>query len=329
VSPTASPSGPPPPGLSSSPSDPLPPTAVTQKRPGWALDRIDQRQRPLDKRFTTIGQGQGVKVYVVDGLFDVTNAEFGGRASVGLKRGRACVLEDGTNHGLFVAGLVAGRRTGVAKQATIVLVGSSNGCEGGNGDESEAESAARVVRALTWVADHARRPAVVNLSLNVDPPAPDVTAGVQRLIEAGLTVVASAGNSGEDACRHPPAGLPTVVTAGASTKADKDAGLNHGRCVDLYAPAEGVTSVADPQIAPDRLVTSDVAATSWAAPFVSGAAALYLAVHPDASPAEVRAWLVDNATTGAMRGPLHGSPDRLLFVGGPGQAQVDPATNRP
>jgi subtilisin family serine protease len=311
-SPSATPTGSP----STTPST-VRPAEVTQRRPGWALDRIDQRRPPLDQRFTTAGQGQGVTVYVVDGLFDVSNAEFGGRASVGLASGVACGLEDGINHGLFVAGLVAGRRTGVAKQAKIVSVGSSYGCEGGNGGATEAQMAARIVRALNWVAQHARRPAVVNLSLNVDVPAPTITTAVKRLVEAGLTVVASAGNDGEDACKHPPAGLPAVITAAGSTKADKDAGLNHGRCVDLFAPAEGITSVVDRSLSPNRLVTEDVAATSWAAPLVSGAAALYLSVHPAATPAEVRAWLLDNATKGALRGNLHGSPNRLLFTGGP------------
>jgi hypothetical protein len=270
-----------------------------------------------DQRFTTAGQGQGVTVYVVDGLFDASNAEFGGRASVGLAIGVACGLEDGINHGLFVAGLVAGRRTGVAKQAKVVSVGSSYGCEGGNGGATEAQVTARIARALNWVAQNARRPAVVNLSLNVNAPAPTVTTAVKRLVDAGLTVVASAGNDGEDACKHPPAGLPAVITVAGSTKADEDAGLNHGRCVDLFAPAEGVTSVVDPTLVPDRLATSDVAATSWAAPLVSGAAALYLSVHRTASPAEVRAWLLDNATKWALRGNLHGSPNRLLFTGGP------------
>jgi hypothetical protein len=44
---------------------------------------------------------------------------------------------------------------------------------------------------------------------------------------------------------------------------------------------------------------------------------LYLSVHRTASPAEVRAWLLDDATKGALRGNLHGSPNRLLFTGGP------------
>jgi len=290
-------------------------TPVTQRRPGWALDRIDQRKRPLDSRYTVRRQGKGVTVYVVDGVFDVKNAELGGRASVGLRSGKGCVLEDGIDHGLFVAGIVGGRRTGVAKQARIVSVGAISGCEGRAGD-SQAQRSARLVRALKWVAANARRPAVVNLSLNVEAPSPTVAAAVRRVVGAGLTVVAAAGNNGEDACRYPPAGLPSVVTVAAATRKDRDAGLNHGRCVDLFAPAEGVTSVVDPGLDPDRLVRSDGAATSWAAPFVSGAAALYLSGHPSATPDKVRRWLIRSATRGALRGELHGSANRLLYVGG-------------
>ena len=254
-------------------------------------------------------------MYVVDGLFNVENAEFGGRASVGLALGRRCVLEDGIDHGLFVAGLVAGRRTGVAKRAKIVSVGSSYGCEGSGGATPE-QMARRVVRAIDWVAKNARKPAVVNLSLNADGPEPELAAAVGRLIAAGLTVVVSAGNRGENACGRVPAGLPSVVTVTGSTKSDRDAGLNFGRCVDLYAPALGVTSVVEPLISPNRLARSDQPATSWAAPIVSGVAALYLSAHPTASPQQVRAWLIDNATPGVIRGNLHGSPNRLVYTGG-------------
>ena len=73
-----------------------------------------------------------------------------------------------------------------------------------------------------------------------------------------------------------------------STKTDRDAGLNYGRCVDLYAPASGVTSVVAPELSPNRLARSDQAATSWAAPLASGVAALYLSTHPKASPQQVR-----------------------------------------
>lgn len=289
---------------------------MTQRKPGWALDRIDQRERPLDQRYTVRSQGKGVHVYVVDGLFDVRNEEFGDRASVGLKSGRRCALENGIDHGLFVAGIVGGRKSGVAKQARLVTVGAINGCEGGSHDQTDAQRTARIVRALDWVTKHARRPAVVNLSLNVPGPSPTVAAAVQRVVRAGVTVVASAGNDGKDACRHPPAGLPSVVTVAAATGRDRDAGLNHGRCVDLFAPAEDVTSVVSPSLDPDRLLASEGTATSWAAPYVSGAAALYLSTHPKASPAQVERWLVRNASRGVLSGDLHGSPNRLLHVGG-------------
>src|SRR3954453_1456125 len=78
------------------------PVKVVQRNPRWALDRIDQRRLPFDKRYVSNGQGEGVTVYIVDGLFDTTNAEFGGRASVGLALGQPCVLEDGIDHGMFV-----------------------------------------------------------------------------------------------------------------------------------------------------------------------------------------------------------------------------------
>ncbi|GAB3662358.1 hypothetical protein GCM10027596_23660 [Nocardioides korecus] len=304
------------PGARTLATTPAPAARVTRTHPGWALDRIDQRRRPLDGAFTTRSQGRGVTVYVVDGLFDPTHAELGGRASVGLRSGRHCVLESGIDHGLFVAGIVGGRRTGVAPQARLVSVGALAGCEGGSVDSSEAQRVARIVRALDWVATHARRPAVANLSLNVPAPAPTVRAAVARVVRAGVTVVAAAGNAGEDACRFPPAGLPSVVTVGGSTRTDRDAGLNHGRCVDLYAPAEQVRSVISPALVPGGVVTADETATSWAAPYASGVAALFLSTHPHAAPARVRRWLLAHATTGALRGDRHGSPDRLLFTGG-------------
>ena len=160
----------------------------------------------------------------------------------------------------------------MAKQARIVLVGSSYGCEGAGG-VTEKQAIARIVRALDWVAENARAPAVVNLSLNVNAPAPAIGAAVERLVDAGLTVVASAGNNGEDARQHPRPGCPPSSTVGGSSKADKDAGLNFGRCVDLFAPAEGVTSVISPDLFPE----------------------------------------------GVVRGKLRGSPNRLLFTGGPAQ----------
>ena len=57
--------------------------STTQLNPTWGLDRIDQKNRPLDNAYNYDQDGSGVTVYVIDSGVKVTNAEFGGRASWG------------------------------------------------------------------------------------------------------------------------------------------------------------------------------------------------------------------------------------------------------
>jgi subtilisin family serine protease len=52
-----------------------------------------------------------------------------------------------------------------------------------------------------------------------------------------------------------------------------------------------------------------------AAPHVAGAAALYLAAHPDARPSQVGAALVGAATPNAVVDPGPGTPNLMLFTG--------------
>jgi subtilisin family serine protease len=66
-----------------------------------------------------------------------------------------------------------------------------------------------------------------------------------------------------------------------------------------------------------------------AAPLVAGAAALILETRPAATPAEVARALVESATTGLLKRPGAGSPDRILYAGssgasGPRSAALSP-----
>lgn len=51
-----------------------------------------------------------------------------------------------------------------------------------------------------------------------------------------------------------------------------------------------------------------------ATPHVAGAAAVYLAGHPSATPAQVASALTVSAVTGKVTGPGTGSPNRLLQI---------------
>jgi hypothetical protein len=65
---------------------------------------------------------------------------------------------------------------------------------------------------------------------------------------------------------------------------------------------------------------------------VAGAAALYLSAHPTATPAQVRAAMVADATTGVVASRGTGSPSRLLYTGAipaPGTAEPPPDAGEP
>lgn len=96
------------------------------KWPPWGLDRINQAALPLDGNTSTAcypAHGAGVTVYVVDTGIAVEHAQFVGRASGVVAPGAPFnTSADGTGHGSHVAGIMAGRLTGVAPAATVVDV---------------------------------------------------------------------------------------------------------------------------------------------------------------------------------------------------------------
>lgn len=289
--------------------------------PGWGLDRIDQRRLPLDLRYLARNRGNRVTVYVVDCGAQVRNAQFGDRGSRGVNIAGGpwhdCSDEMAVGHATFVSGIVAGRSTGVAPKARIVSVRALNEGEGAPAPP-DAVQLRRVVRAIDWViADAASHsaPAVVNLSLSFDGRRPRLAAALGRLERAGIVAVVAAGNDGGRACRHSPANIPTAVTVGASTRSDRRwRGSNAGRCVDLFAPGVGIRSVLR---GGGAFTYSHVGATSWASPFVTGAAALYLTAHPRAQPQAVRRWLIGHATPGRLTALPRDTPNRLLFAFAP------------
>jgi subtilisin family serine protease len=269
----------------------------------WGLDRIDQRYLPLDNAYTYADSAPNVNVYVVDTGIRRTHSDFGGRAFFGfdaitpLGSGGDC-----HGHGTFVAAIVAGREYGVAKRARVFDVRAAL-C---NGDVYSND----LVEAVNWVTNNHRKPAVANVSLGFSFEVPEVDQAIYASIQAGVTYAVAAGNDYMDACGTTPGHTLGTITVGATDRTDTRPGFsNYGACLNLFAPGVDVESA---DTASDYAYRVD-SGTSFASPHVAGIAANYLGRNPTATVTTVKSAIVNNATTGVVKNPGTGSPNRLAY----------------
>lgn len=290
----------------------------------WGLDRIDQRDFPLDSLYDTDGrQGAGVDVHIIDTGIRQTHIAFGGRAYPAFDINAGGTANDchPVGHGTHVAATVAGLIYGAAKGVdSIFAYKIFPDCTG-------STAMSNVVAGMDAAAARATLPAVVNMSVG-GPYNQAVIDAVARLTARGVAVVVSAGNSSWPACSFAPAAAPTAITVAATqmvptgnganaTFVDRRASFsNYGSCVDIFAPGVGIISANN---------TSDVASavlsgTSMASPHAAGVAALILGVNPGFLPAQVdsvmKAWSTKGVVENALTTPndlLYSGADAMLF----------------
>jgi subtilisin family serine protease len=291
-------------------------TLATQPGAPWGLDRIDQRALPLAGTYVSPNTGAAVTAYILDTGVRLTHSEFAGRARSGYDFiDKDSDASDCQGHGTHVAGTVAGKTYGVAKQAKIVSVRVLD-CNGSG-------SYSAIIAGVDWVTKNAVKPAVANMSLGGSASATLDTA-VKNSIASGITYAVAAGNENKDACTVSPARQPDAITVGATDVNDARAPFsNHGPCLDVFAPGSAVLSATKG----GDTSSGTMSGTSMATPHVAGVAALYLAANPAWTPADVRAAMVTDSTAGRVTGRAAGSPDTLLYTGTVGTA-AEPPTKR-
>ncbi|WTH65973.1 type VII secretion-associated serine protease mycosin [Streptomyces sp. NBC_01546] len=268
-------------------------------------------------------RGDGVTVAVLDTGVDDSHPDLAGRVLeghdlIGMGAGRGD--RAWARHGTAMASIIAGHGhgsgqgvLGIAPQAKILPIRVI--LEEGDPGRAQARDSkgGALADGIRWAADHGAD--VINLSLGDDSDSAHHEAGedeaVQYALTKGVVVVASAGNGGESGDRVSyPAAYPGVIAVTAVDRRGNKAKFStRNWYATVSAPGVDVV-IADP----DRSYYEGWG-TSAAAAFVSGAAALVKAAHPDLSPAQIKKLLEDTASDS----PAGGRDDAR------GHGMVDPA----
>lgn len=254
-------------------------------------------------------KGRNINAYIIDTGIYKEHADFQGRASFGedfTGEGPG----DGNGHGTHVAGIVGSKKFGVAKKVNLVEVKALNKRGQGN--------LTTVISALEFAVNHCkasgRKGCVANLSLGAVRNSV-INQAVKAAHEAGVVIVAAAGNSNVNACWNSPASAPEAITVGAfDDRTDTIAKFsNWGSCVDVFASGVKITSLSSQP--PYKPVV--FSGTSMASPSVTGLVAVLLDKSVD--PMDIKEKIIELSTKDLLQKRTlffkPGTPNRIAFNG--------------
>lgn len=238
------------------------------------------------------GDGKGavdVDVYVLD--TGVSNDELNISNALDFRDSTlAGDAADYDGHGTHVAGIIG------AIDDTDGLVGIAPGVRIHNykvlNDDGRTDVSvviAAVEHLIQEKRSHPSRPMVVNMSLGEDIGTETYTAldhAVQTAADAGIVVIVAAGNQAINASKVTPAHARDAITVGSyDVNGVFSTFSNFGPAIDILAPGEAIISLEATRSGNGRPIS--MTGTSMATPHVAGAAALYLAHNPYATPGQV------------------------------------------
>ena len=238
---------------------------------------------------------------------------------------------DGNGHGTHVAGTIG------AKHDTNGVVGVAPGVRLWAGrvlSNSGSGSWSNVICGIDWARQHGGIE-VINMSLSGSGTAGSscgsstLRQAICNARNAGITIVVAAGNESSNASGSVPAAFPEVVTvsaladfnglpgggASATCRSDVDDTFanfsNYGSPVDIIAPGVCILSTSRSG------GFTTMSGTSMAAPHVAGAAALYKAANPGATPTQVQNHLTSSGNLDWNNGDDRDSIKEPLLQVGP------------
>ena len=231
----------------------------------WGINKIDAEQVWL-----LGGVGAGVNVGVIDTGISSVHPDLIANIKGGVSEvGYTSSWNDDNGHGSHVAGIIG------AVDNSIGAIGASPAANlyaikvldrRGSGYLSD------VIDGVDWAIGSGMN--VINLSLGCDCPSESLHDAVARARDAGIVVVAAAGNSGGSVL-YPAAYPEAIAVAAVDSSGIAPYWSSRGPEVDLAAPGKSIYSTYK------RTGYATLSGTSMAAPHVAGATALMLGAPVD------------------------------------------------
>src|SRR5436190_6944338 len=248
---------------------------------------------------TTVYDGSGVGVALVDSGIDSAHVSF--RNQLGLSRvavSRDFTSENRTDdpfgHGTHVASIAAGNDqiangayTGMAPNAKLINLRVL--------DSQGTGSTSNLLAALDWVLVNHDQYNIRVVNMSIGTPAVDsyrddpLCQAVRRLTDAGIVVVAAAGNDGKDQNGgkmygriHSPGNEPSAITVGASNSFGTDArGDDTLTTYSQRGPTRSFSIDGDGTKHYDNLIKPDIVAPGNKIVGSAAAGNYLLATHPE------------------------------------------------
>lgn len=252
--------------------------ALTEDHLSWGADYINS---PHTISYAeTMKDKEEVVVAIIDTGVDSDHPYLEGRIHQDSSEVDFSSYEDGNGHGTHVAGIVAAN---TPSNVSIMVVRGLNS----EGYASDRTLANAIYYAVNAGAD------IINMSWGgYEFWTEDVLKrAVKTAFDAGVTLVAAAGNESDDAGYFYPASSAYCITVSASKQdGSKAAFSNYGSCVDVSAPGSQILST---YLNGGYAVLSG---TSMSAPFVAAACAMEQTFYGKKTPTKMRSAIISHVT---------------------------------
>ncbi|MBM7648406.1 subtilisin family serine protease [Bacillus ectoiniformans] len=253
------------------------------------------QQLEIEKAMKLAGK-HDVTVAVIDTGVDVNHSELKGQLLPPYNVVRPANGAKADLHGTHVAGIIGSKSDngiggkGINPKAKLLPIDVFNGSMFTN-DYLIAEG---IRHAIQKNAD------VINMSIGSSMSSPILQEAIDEALEAGITLVAAAGNEATDAYSYPGAYSGVISVGSTNEKKALSSYSNYGPSVDVVAPGENVYNSAFNTRKGSTFMK--LSGTSMASPVVAAVASLIKTKHPDLTGYEIEAILESTATDLGAKG---------------------------